>query len=161
MADHLFRAYSKVRFWRWGDLDAGVLFFGQLASFSTQKVNKLTDSDPASNQGQFEFILPPGSLAGQVSLTIEGKSSAWNLPLTIYDQNTPIQVTEKDGVVWAKNADPQAKLTLYFQNGQQMTVANPNQGINYPTEQKIISVKLVDNNNNPLPFFVEPAEFGF
>ncbi|MBL7095712.1 hypothetical protein ISS22_17310 [candidate division KSB1 bacterium] len=53
----LIRGYSKVRFWRAGDLDAGVLFFVQHAKYAANEVNKLIESDPASEQNKSEFII--------------------------------------------------------------------------------------------------------
>jgi hypothetical protein len=43
----LIRGYSKVRFWRIGSLDLGVLFFGEYASNPIRLLNKITTGDPA------------------------------------------------------------------------------------------------------------------
>jgi hypothetical protein len=53
----LIRGYSKIRFWEIGNLDAGFLFFLQYASYATKAVNKITESDPASEEGEQEFII--------------------------------------------------------------------------------------------------------
>ena len=55
--DNLLRAYSKVRFWQFGDMDAGILFFLQYASHNTKKVNKVTESDPGSLEGGKEIAI--------------------------------------------------------------------------------------------------------
>lgn len=55
--DRLLRGYSKVRFWEVGDLDAGVLFFLQYASRSDTEVNKVTESDPESQERESEVII--------------------------------------------------------------------------------------------------------
>lgn len=53
----LMRAYSKVRFWRIGNLDAGFLFFLQRATFAAFPVNKIVESEPRSNEGETEYII--------------------------------------------------------------------------------------------------------
>lgn len=53
----LFRAYTKHRFIRIGNLDAGVLFFGQYATNPMRQVSKLTDSDPAYEMLENEFAI--------------------------------------------------------------------------------------------------------
>jgi hypothetical protein len=53
----ILRAYSKVRFWRINDLDAGLLFFGQYGSYLTVPVNKISPSEPSLREEEKEFII--------------------------------------------------------------------------------------------------------
>ena len=53
------RAYSKVRFWKFNDLDLGVLFFAQYSDNDKRVVssNKNIDSEPLRNDGENSFII--------------------------------------------------------------------------------------------------------
>ncbi|NLT51359.1 MAG: hypothetical protein GXX85_10620 [Ignavibacteria bacterium] len=55
----LIRAYSKIRFWKFGDLDMGLLFFGQYASHNENRVstNKELESDPLRTDAQNEYTI--------------------------------------------------------------------------------------------------------
>jgi hypothetical protein len=53
----LLRAYSKVRFWQFGQLDLGVLFFLQYDRHKTVEVNKLAESEPTSIEGATEYVI--------------------------------------------------------------------------------------------------------
>jgi len=53
----LIRAYSKVRFWQIGNLDAGLLFFLQHDSYNTTPVNKINESDPSSLESEKEYVI--------------------------------------------------------------------------------------------------------
>jgi len=53
----LIRAYSKVRFWQIGGLDAGFLFFLQYDTHKATPVNKINESDPSSQESENEFII--------------------------------------------------------------------------------------------------------
>ena len=54
----LFRGYSKVRFWRIGNLDLGMLLFLEYKSSSPLRLmNKMTESDPANEAREKEFII--------------------------------------------------------------------------------------------------------
>ena len=59
IADHLFRAYSKIRFWRIGDADAGLLFFAQYATRgnSTVSTNRDLESDPLRSDDETEYTI--------------------------------------------------------------------------------------------------------
>jgi hypothetical protein len=54
---NLIRGYSKVRFWEFGEADAGILFFLQQASHAKLEVNKLADSDPGSRESEREIAV--------------------------------------------------------------------------------------------------------
>jgi hypothetical protein len=53
----MIRAYSKVRFWRIRNLDAGFLFFVQRGTYSNMPVNKISGSKSSSRKKEKEFIL--------------------------------------------------------------------------------------------------------
>ncbi len=108
-----------------------------------------------------EFLIPPNSNFGPISVNIAGKQNTWPFPFTVYELATNLQVTEKDGIVWTKNTSQPVKIILYMDDGEVIENDNPQEGMTYPTDKKIVSVKVVDQNNNSLPFFVEPSEFGF
>lgn len=108
-----------------------------------------------------EFLIPPNSQFGPVSINIAGKQTTWPFPFTVYELETALQVTEKDGLVWIKNASQPVKIILYMDNGEIIENDNPQTGMTYPADKKIVAVEVVDPNDNPLPFFVEPTEFGF
>jgi hypothetical protein len=59
IANDLFRAYSKIRFWRLGDVDLGLLFFLQYADRdnSTVSTSKGLDSEPLDNDAETEYTV--------------------------------------------------------------------------------------------------------
>jgi hypothetical protein len=59
IADDLIRAYSKIRFWKLGDVDMGLLFFLQYADRdnNTVSTNKDLDSEPLSSDAENEYTL--------------------------------------------------------------------------------------------------------
>ena len=59
IANDLIRAYSKIRFWKFGDLDMGLLFFLQYANRdkNTVSTNRDLDSEPLSSDAENEFTI--------------------------------------------------------------------------------------------------------
>ncbi len=59
IADDLIRAYSKIRFWKIGDADLGLLFFLQYADrdLNTVSTNRDLDSDPLSSDAENEYTI--------------------------------------------------------------------------------------------------------
>ncbi len=59
IADDLIRAYSKIRFWKIGDADLGLLFFLQYANRDNSTVSKNSDidSDPLSSDLENEYTI--------------------------------------------------------------------------------------------------------
>ena len=109
-----------------------------------------------------EFVLPQSSLSGLIRLEVAGKTAAWSFPFTVYNLETKIQVTENNYILRVINppAGDNVKIKIYYANGEVME-SNQFKNINLATDKKIISVEIIDNNLNSLPFFVEPEEFGF
>ena len=107
------------------------------------------------------FHIPPRSSFGPISINIEGKKDSWTLPFTVYKTTTSTQVTEKDGIVWVNNNPIPVDLSLFMQDGQKIDSDNPELGVTYPQDNQIISVQVTNKRGIPLPFYVEPSEFGF
>lgn len=59
IANDLIRAYSKVRFWQFGDLDVGLLFFLQYANRDKNWVssNRTAESDPLTTDAENEYTI--------------------------------------------------------------------------------------------------------
>jgi hypothetical protein len=59
IADDLIRAYSKIRFWKIGDADLGLLFFLQYGDrdLNTVSTNRDLDSDPLSSDAENEYTI--------------------------------------------------------------------------------------------------------
>jgi hypothetical protein len=59
LADDLIRAYSKIRFWKFGDLDMGLLFFLQYADHedNTVSTNRELESEPLSSDATNEYTM--------------------------------------------------------------------------------------------------------
>jgi len=51
------RGYEKVRFWKFGNLDLGVLFFLQYGKALKTDINKLAESEPDSKESEREIII--------------------------------------------------------------------------------------------------------
>jgi hypothetical protein len=59
IANDLLRAYSKIRFWKLGDVDLGLLFFLQYGDRdnNTVSTNKSVESEPLSTDAETEYTL--------------------------------------------------------------------------------------------------------
>lgn len=59
IADDLIRAYSKIRFWKIGDADVGLLFFLQYADRDNNTVSTVdeADSEPLSSDSENEYTI--------------------------------------------------------------------------------------------------------
>jgi hypothetical protein len=55
--EQFFRAYSKVRFFELGNLGAGILFFGQYGKNDRFDVNRLSESEPNSQEIVHNYIV--------------------------------------------------------------------------------------------------------
>lgn len=108
-----------------------------------------------------EFLIPKDTQGGEIKLITENGSETWNFPFTIYDSSTQVQVFENEGVVWARNCSEKAKITLFMQSGKILSSDNAFEGLAYSEDDAVVSVMLTDSNNTPIPFWVEPADFGF
>ena len=107
-----------------------------------------------------EFMLPQEAQRGPISLSVVNKQALWPFPFTIYTLETKTQVTENNDIVRVLKGPPGGKVIIYFQDGSKQESENF-EHTEVPHDKTIISVKVLDKNNQPVPFFVEPAEFGF
>lgn len=107
-----------------------------------------------------EFLIPQGAQAGPISLQIEDKGASWNLPFTVYSLDTTIQVTENNDIVRVINGPAGGKAEIFFRDGKKIE-SSQFDGIAVPSDKTIISVLVKDKAGVPVPFFVEPEEFGF
>jgi len=106
--------------------------------------------------------LPAGSLAEPLTLSVAGQSASWNRPLTIYDLATTLQVKKDGRYLKVAHAPDNIKIEVYFQDGEKISVPVPGAGGIFLREEKpILSLRVLDSHQQPLPFFVEPGEFGF
>lgn len=110
-----------------------------------------------------EFLIPqtsPKSLSEALSLNVAGKTARWDYPFTVYDLNTKTRVMEKDRLVRTLDAPPNGSFELFFGDGEKIsgTVTDP---VLIPEGKTVVSVMVYNQENQPLPFFAEPVEFGF
>jgi len=119
ISNDLIRAYSKVRFWRIDNLDAGVLFFFQYASNANRLMNKLTESDPAANQKEQEFVIETNPFInykfknGYLDIGILLEVSRTGMKNT-YTQWNPNTRSDQKNVLWTTS--PYAGWSQYWEN---------------------------------------------
>jgi len=107
-----------------------------------------------------EFLIPQGAVSSLVNLQVAGKSASWSYLFIIYDLKTEIQVMENNDIVKVINAPPQAKVEIFFSDGERIE-SDQLDGVSVPSDKIILSVSVKNKAGNPIPFFVEPEEFGF
>lgn len=107
-----------------------------------------------------EFLIPKAALSGTISLQVARKKASWPYLFTVYSLQTKIQVTEKNDIVKVINASPETKMEIFFSDGEKME-SDQLDGTSIPSDKTIISVAVKDKSGKPIPFFVEPSEFGF
>ncbi|PIS08929.1 hypothetical protein COT75_04235 [Candidatus Beckwithbacteria bacterium CG10_big_fil_rev_8_21_14_0_10_34_10] len=107
-----------------------------------------------------EFTLPDNASSGNIGLQIGAKGASWAYPFTVYTLQTQVQITENNDIIQVFNAPKGAKLQVFYQEGSEME-SNQLNHIQVASDKTIISLLLKDENNQSIPFFVEPEEFGF
>jgi hypothetical protein len=65
-----------------------------------------------------EFTIPAGAVSNPISLTIAEKKASWPYLFTVYDLNTPIQVTENNDIVQVLGAPQGSTIEIYFSDGE-------------------------------------------
>lgn len=120
---------------------------------SEKEINKWTPT-------LIEFNIPKNTISGPVSLTVAGKKANWPFPFTIYTLDTKTQVTENNNIVRVLNGPPQGKIEIFFRDNTKIE-SQTFKGIKIPNNNTIISIKVINKNNSPIQFFVNPNEFGF
>ena len=107
-----------------------------------------------------EFMIPRGSKYGPIRLEVAGKSASWDFPFTVYVLETKTQVTENNDIVKVLKGPAEGKVKIYFSDGE-VIESEQFDGVSVAHDKTISSVKIIDRNNQAVPFFVEPDEFGF
>jgi len=107
-----------------------------------------------------EFMIPEGAKSNRVNLSVTGRGANWTFPFTVYSIDTQIQVTENNDIVKVLKGPAEGKIIIFFRDNSQQE-SRKFSGTIVPHDKTIISVKVLDKNNQPVPFFVEPEEFGF
>lgn len=129
----------------------------------TLKVGSQTATEQEINKWTpelIEFTIPQGSSFGPISLSVSGKEASWGFPFTVYDLDTLPQVTENNDVVKALNAPAGATLTIYYNDGSSLE-SDKMDNTQVASDKTIMSVLVKNSSGQPIPFFVEPTEFGF
>jgi hypothetical protein len=110
-----------------------------------------------------EFQLPniyTGTYFDPINLTVGEYSTSWSYPITIYDLNTKAQVANPDQELIIKNAPNNISVEIYFENGQK-NVKQLSEDLTLANDSSILTIVLLDKNDQPIPFLVDPTEFGF
>ncbi|MFC1600600.1 IPT/TIG domain-containing protein [Patescibacteria group bacterium] len=110
-----------------------------------------------------EFSVPTGTREGTfelINLTVTGQKTTWNHPFTVYSQNTKVQVKKPDNHLQILNGSNIGKIVIDFGDGTQ-TETKLSSRIPLSEEKTIVSLKILDQNDTSVPFFVNPIEFGF
>lgn len=118
-----------------------------------EKINQWTNE-------LIEFTIPPGSVSSLVNLQVAGKAVSWPYLFTVYQVETNLQVTEDNDIVRAINAPAGAKMEIIFSDKSKMESDQLN-GTRVPSDKTIMTVIVKNQAGNPIPFYVEPDEFGF
>ncbi len=107
-----------------------------------------------------EFTIPASAVSSPISLTIAGKKASWPYFFTVYDLNTPVQITENNDIVQVLNAPQGSTIEIYFSDGERIASDQLNK-VMVPADKTILTLVVKDASNQNIPFFVEPEEFGF
>ncbi|MFC1711696.1 IPT/TIG domain-containing protein [Patescibacteria group bacterium] len=107
-----------------------------------------------------EFNIPKSTVSGSISIRVANKDNTWLYPFTVYGLDTKTQVMENNNILRVLNGPPDGTAVLFFEDGTKLETKEF-KGANITSSQKIISVLVKDKAGNAIPFFVEPAEFGF
>jgi hypothetical protein len=110
-----------------------------------------------------EFRIPNEITEGvfeTIKISVASQELAWDHPFTVYSRNTTTQVKQIDNSLQAINVPQNTTAIIDLQDGTQIR-STFEADIAIPENKTIISIKLIDQNNTPIPFFVDPIEFEF
>ena len=123
---------------------------------------------------EVQIQVPAGASSGAIRLEVEPWQVTWPKIFTVYDRSAKTQVLYLSssipgemGLLGIKNVRGLKKAQIWNVSGevQEVTFETPKtvdeEGLNLLSTGKIAWVTLFDQNNRPIPFFVNPAEFGF
>ena len=105
-------------------------------------------------------MIPQGAVSSLISLETAGKKASWPYLFTIYAIETKIQVTENNDIVSVLNPAEAGQIEIFFSDGEKME-SDQFDGISVPSNKTIFTIVVKNKSGNPIPFFVEPEEFGF
>lgn len=101
-----------------------------------------------------------------VSMRIDTHPMIESIPLTFYNEKTTVRLHKNGQTLTLTGATEPLKATLYTQNGKRDMTASP--GTNNETGlfelgsgEAIYSVLITDEKGAPVPYAVNPTEFGF
>jgi len=107
-----------------------------------------------------EFMIPSNAKYGPISLIVAGRKETWDFPFTVYKLETKTQVTENNDIVRVLKGPTDGIVKIYFSD-REVIESKDFDSVRVPNNKTIVSVKILDRNHQPVPFFVEPDEFGF
>jgi len=120
---------------------------------------------------QIQAIIPAGARQGGVlEVKVGHHPASSSLPMVIYDQQTKIKLAKRGNIIIALNGGQITKVKAW--TGDENTPTEMGEGeINaqpgketpiFDTEGKpLLTLLLFDRENNILPYYVDPTEFGF
>lgn len=107
-----------------------------------------------------EFVIPTGSISSYLNLQVASKPASWPYLFTIYSLDTKIKVTENNDIVRVLNSSAGTKMEIYFSDGTKIESTQV-EGTPVPGDKTILTVVIKNKDDSPIPFYVEPDEFGF
>jgi hypothetical protein len=150
-----------------GKVGDAVLIYGQ--SLGNNPLDKMLwignipvpEQDIKSWQPELiEFHIPQNTQSGLIYINIAGKTSNWNYPFTVYGMNTKTQVTENNKILKVLNGPADGTVEIFFNDNTTLESKDFKNTV-LPADKQIISVQVRNKAGEPLPFYVDPAEFGF
>jgi len=120
---------------------------------------------------EIQAVIPPGAKQGGiVQVRVGQHPMSSSLPFSLYDRETKIKLTMKEGIISVVNGKGVSKAKIWI--GDENT---PTKELEIPLEiniddetpvfntdnKPILSIILYDNLGNILSYYVDPTEFGF
>lgn len=140
------------------------------AAFFNQQV--LTPAEIVRwEDGELELTIPQGAVSGFLRIQVGGREAAWERPITVYNATTKTQVRKEGQRLSVVNAAGLKTVKVWFQGQGGLAEINfetpltvgptPRVLVEQLPGARIESLAFYDARGNLLPFFVNPAEFGF
>ncbi|NMC35737.1 hypothetical protein GYA49_01690 [Candidatus Beckwithbacteria bacterium] len=118
-----------------------------------------------------QAFIPEGVKQGSiVEVRVGSHSVSKSLPLVIYDQSTDLKLRKQGSVLYVENAPDVAKAIIWTgddeiptkQHNQEVAMQASGKTIIFDTQGlPVLTVLLLDNSGNMLPYYVDPLEFDF
>ena len=120
---------------------------------------------------QIQAIIPVGvKQAGVLEVKVGHHPASSSLPMVIYDQETKIKLVKRGNIIIALNGSQIVKVKAWIgdentptEMGEGEIKAQPGKETPiFDTRGKpLLTLLLFDRENNILPYYVDPTEFGF